>query len=64
MRKETHVRNSHKWTRYATLGFALTVTSFVAAPAATVISHNGGALVASASSTMSSSIHTDSWKWT
>ncbi len=66
MRKETHIRNSHKWTRCAILGLALTVTPFLGAMGTMTISH--GALTASASSTAptsaSSGIHSDSWKWT
>ncbi len=66
MRNETHVRNSHKWTRCAILGLALTVTSLVGVPAATAISHTGGVLAASAPTTTSASsgTHSDSSKWT
>jgi len=65
MRKETHIRNSHKWTRCAILSLALTVTPLMGAVGMSAVSHRGGTLAGAAVSTASvSTISTDSSKWT
>ncbi len=65
MRKETHIRNSHKWTRCAILSLALTVTPLVGAMGMSAVSHSGGMLAGAAVSTTSvSTISPDSSKWT
>ncbi len=67
MRKGTHIRNSHKWTRCAILGLALTVTPFLGSMGTMTVSHGSGALTAASSTdttSASSGIGSDSWKWT
>ncbi len=64
MRKEIHIRNSHKWTRCAMLGLALTMTPVLAAVGTTIVSHSSSTLAAATTTSATSGIHSDGWKWT